>query len=165
MDDDVGFGSQSIKHNLVAETGACKVELGVGERVLDVLQAAGGEVVESEDAVSAGQKRVDEMRTDETGGAGDEPGSRFTNARTGSVSAFRHVYGQKPRSRANGRRVVLPISRSERHGRAGRGTRRRLRSECRRSDARAPRSNPSRTSGDRSPRRRSRPRAMQRHPA
>jgi len=40
------------------------------------LQATGGEVVEPEDSVAAHQKLVHEMRTDETGSSGNEPGSR-----------------------------------------------------------------------------------------
>ena len=74
VDDDIGLRSQSVEHDLITETGSCEVEPGMIEHVLDVLQAAGGEVVESEHAVSTGQKRMDKMGADESGGSGDEPG-------------------------------------------------------------------------------------------
>jgi hypothetical protein len=40
--------------------------------VTDVIHASGGEVVEQHDAVAAGEKPLRQVRTDETGAAGDQ---------------------------------------------------------------------------------------------
>jgi len=80
VDDDIGFRGQPIEDDLVTETGTSKVKLRVTELMLDVSQATGGEVVKTEDAVSARQQRVDEMGADKPGSPSDEPGGRYVIA-------------------------------------------------------------------------------------
>jgi hypothetical protein len=49
-----------------------QLEVGVIEQVTNVLDGAGGEIVESDDEVPARYERVGQMRADEAGTAGDE---------------------------------------------------------------------------------------------
>src|SRR5690606_30885576 len=89
--------------------------VGVGDVALDdldagreVVQPAGGEVVEHHDVVAPGQEGVDEVRADEAGAAGDErphdrtPAVAPTAARTASARSWSRASSSTTRSTAAG---------------------------------------------------------------
>jgi hypothetical protein len=63
------------------------------EVMFNVLQATSGEIVETQNTVSARQERVHEMRADKSCRAGNEPGGGSTVARFVSEGLFPHILG------------------------------------------------------------------------
>ena len=68
-----GFdAADHVRHRLRLADVDLRERRAVRERVLEVLPLAGGEVVDDGHLVAALEQRVDEVRSDETGAAGDE---------------------------------------------------------------------------------------------
>ena len=72
MEDDVAVVDQLGEHRLVADRVDRVVEARVFGELLDVVDAAGREIVDDEDLVAARDAGVGEMRADESRAAGDE---------------------------------------------------------------------------------------------
>ena len=63
-----------------ASSHVCRLHASCTDRVTDIVEivaVAGGEVVETDDVLAEAQQRLEQMRSDESGAARDEPAQRL----------------------------------------------------------------------------------------
>ena len=72
MEDNIHLGRHVGDDPLVEDRIDDVVEIGIALEMSDVFETAGRQVVNDRDLVAPLEERFDEMRTDETGTAGDE---------------------------------------------------------------------------------------------
>lgn len=65
---------------------------------VEVVPMAGGEVVEADDGLVEPEERIEQVRADETGHAGDEPGARGVPEGGLGLVVSRHGLGRRRRS-------------------------------------------------------------------
>ena len=70
--DDVALVHELVDDELVEHRAVDEAEVGVVAQVVEVAQAAGGQVVERDHAVAPGEQGLDQVRADEAGTAGDQ---------------------------------------------------------------------------------------------
>src|ERR1022692_4498987 len=78
MYDNAGLRHEPIEHDRIGDVGACEMEVGVTNKMLDVLNPPRGQVVDDEHAVSLVKQCVRKVGADKPRTAGDQDGERLT---------------------------------------------------------------------------------------